>query len=82
MNLSWTPQMLFSFLLLASIFWIAIKIGSVFIKLAMSFLGFWYFWTVTLPTLQVFLGFIKPSQIESITTKLIEIKDVILNFIS
>lgn len=81
MNLSWTPQMLFSFMLLAFIVWIAIKIGSVFIKLAMSFLGFWYFWTVTLPTLQVFLGFIKPSQIESITTKSIEIKDVILNFI-
>lgn len=81
MNLSWTPQMLFSFMLLAFIVWIAIKIGSIFIKLAMSFLGFWYFWTVTLPTLQVFLGFIKPSQTESITTKLIEIKDVILNFI-
>ncbi len=81
MNLSWTPKMLFSLMILAFIVWLAIKIGSVLVKLSMSFLGFWYFWTVTLPTIQVFLGFIKPSQIETIATKLIEIKDVILNFI-
>ena len=81
MNLSWTPQMLFSLLILGFIIFIAVKIGSALVKLIMSFVGFWYFWSVTLPSIQVFLGYLKPNQIESITTKLVKIKDFLLNII-
>lgn len=75
MNISWTPQLLLTFLIIAFLIYFAIKLTSKIAKVLMSLVSVWYFFTFTFPTLQVFFGYLKPSQVQTITNLLIQIKD-------
>ena len=79
MNISWTPQLLLTFVIVAFLIYFAYKLTSKIAKVLISFVSLWYFLTFTYPTIQVFFGYLSPSKIQTFSSIFNQIKSLFMN---